>query len=156
MSHDHYRCGLSGHIGFFLNHGGNADGAVPQDLGNLSQHSGPVSNTHPEVILGFQLRNRSHRLRLRPPHHGWNLLAGGYALTNSNHIRDNGAGSGLSPGTPAVEDQFAHQVTFHLDGIIDAAHLCQKEILRNEDRVDPGLNHSACLFGNGQELYLVA
>src|SRR5262249_10282214 len=66
-----------------------------------------------------------------------------------HHVRDDGAGGRLGAGAPAVEQDVADEVPLHVDGVEDAVHLSEQDVLGDEGGVDAHLHLRATGLSGG-------
>ena len=139
VGHDHQRHGavVGGIVaGVVLDHAGDANPLVAQDLGQPGQHAGPVGDREVEVIAALDLARGSERDRggRFGPEVQHSRRQGGPAGDDVDQVADDRRGGRHRAGTSAVEKGVAHGVADHADRVVRAADLGQRRPVLDQGR----------------------
>ena len=152
MGGDHYFRRLLCQVGILLQHRGDADVAIAQDVGDLGQNSRTVGDAQAQVILAFQVVNGLDApLVVQLHHRHWRALLAqlsGYVHQVSHHR----AGGGAPAGAHTVKKHLASQTSLHLHRVVHPVYFGQHMVLGHQGRVDPCLDGSFRQGSNGQGL----
>ena len=142
-----------------LDHAGDADPVLAEDLGERGEHARPVGDREPEVIAAPDLARRASGGAAGPTRtRGSSARNVSAARPTTTSIRSptTAEAVGIMPGPSAVEERVAHGVADDPDRVVGPADLGQRRPLLDQRRRHPQLQARLRELGQGQQLDRVA